>query len=242
MKNIFLGYDLFGESVYWNNLDNFSSVFIGGLSGTGKTYLSHKILQIFYHQQFKTYVISKKVYVDFKQDYINRIQPHTEKDKLTIFISEINTVLEKTKTEVEKSQFSHIKHLKNQPKIFILIDELWSLNDLEKPLKIEFENLCSLIIREGRYLGIYIAFLSQLSAKSETDIPIRQCSIIITGRTDSKQLSESLFSSDFAYSNPALQQQGTFIFWDRLSEPKVIKISEEIKGLKKWILKLLKKI
>lgn len=244
MKNIFLGYDLFGESVYWRDLDTFSSLLLAGLSGSGKTYLSNKIMENFHQQQFKIFAISDKVYVDFKNEYINKIDPHSEKEKLKKFIDEIKSILNKTKAEVEKSQFSHINYTNQQPKIFILVDELWSINKLDKTLRTEFEDLCELIIRQGRYLGLFILFISQVSSVAETNIPVRQCSIIITGRTDTKQLSESLFGTEVAYSNPALNKVGSFVFWDRRRNPIIIKVSKskEVKGFKKWLFKLLKKI
>lgn len=242
MKNIFLGYDLYGDSVYWKDLDIFSSVLISGLSGSGKSFLSHKIIDAFHKRQFKIYAISDKVYVDFKVDYIHKIDPHAETEKLKAFITEISSILAKTKALVEKSAFSHVNQTCKPPKVFILVDELWSLNNLDKALRTDFENCCQLIIRQGRYLGLFVLFINQVSSVSESAIPVRQCSIIITGRTDTKQLSESLFGTDVAYSNPALSQQGSFLFWDRKSKPKVIKIRNEIKGLKKWILKLLNRI
>ena len=85
MKNIFLGYDLFNQSVYWKDLDIYSSVLIAGLSGSGKSYLSQKIIDVFNRQQFKIYAISDKVYVDFKQDFIQKIDPHADIEKLKFF-------------------------------------------------------------------------------------------------------------------------------------------------------------
>lgn len=242
MKDIFLGYDLFGEKVYWKDLDTYSSVLIAGLSGSGKSFLSQKIIEAFYEYQFKIYAISDKVYVDFKADYIHKIEPHTEKDKLKSFIEDVKGILSTTKAVVEKSSFSHIRYTNKSPRLFILIDELWSLNSLDKALRNDFESLCELIIRQGRYLGIFILFVTQISSVSETAIPIRQCSIILTGRTDTKQLSESLFGSDIGYANHALNQPGCFVFWNRKDKPKIIRISNELKGLRRWILKLLNKI
>lgn len=244
MKNIFLGYDLNKNPIYWGSLDIYSSMLLAGLSGSGKSFITDLIIKDAIKKRFKVFCISEKVYVDFKQSNITRINPLIETAKLNDFITLVENELLILKGKVEASQFSHISKTESESRTLVIVDELWAIAKIEKTLKVRFENLCEKIIRQGRYLGLYILFISQSSSTDESDIPIRQCSIILSGKTPTKQLSESICGSDILYSNPALKNQGVFIFWNRHDKPKIIivPINGQAKGIKKWIYKLLNKI
>lgn len=244
MKDILLGRDFFGKKVYWKDLHSMNSVLLAGLSGSGKSFLTNFIIEQFLSEAYRVVVISDKAKVDFKNPAVEKIDPLKDSEVLADFIQSTEKLMNMIKNEVENSPYSHSRFLSKKNRLLIVVDELWSINKLEKNLKISFEDLCELIIRQGRYLSIFIIFATQISSVSESAIPIRQCSLIITGKTDTKQLSESLFGTDIAYSSDFLRQ-GIFLMWDRLSPPKFIRAGESLSKFsiyRKWISKLLKKI
>lgn len=244
-KSIVLGKDLFQREVLWEQLESNTSVLISGLSGSGKSYLTNELIELFLKDQFDIVVISDKAKVDFKQANIKKINPLADKTQLEELIYDLENRISKLKLQIEQSEKSHAVQIDNPLKTIIIFDELWTINHLDKQLKEKVEFFAEILIRQSRYLGVFIIFVTQISSVSETNIPIRQCSIILTGKTDTKQLSESLFGSDIAYDNPALKT-GSFVFWNRLKSPKIIKINK-LRVLKKsiyklWISKLLKLI
>lgn len=244
MKDVLLGKDLFGKKVYWKNLDAMNSLLLTGLSGSGKSYLTDFIIEQFLAHNYRVVVVSDKAKVDFKNPAVNKIDTLKDTELLDDFIQETEDLMLTIKQKVEESPHSHSRFLKRENRLLIVVDELWSVNKLEKSLKKRFEDFCELVIRQGRYLSIYIIFATQISSVSESGIPIRQCSLIITGKTDTRQLSESLFGTDIAYSSDFLRQ-GVFLMWDRLSAPKFIRAGNPLSKFsiyRIWILKLLKKI
>lgn len=243
MKKVFIGLDFFNRKVFWN-LNSHNSVFVGGLSGSGKSFLINWIINCFLSWNYRVIIISEKARVDFKDSRTTRINMIEESNRIDPLIDEITALMISIKRRVENSPLSFLQTSAENEKILIVIDELWEVNRLEKNLKIKFEHFCESLIRQARYMNtIQIVFASQISRVSETSIPIRQCSLIISGKTDTKELSESLFSSDLAYSSDFLKR-GLLLFWDRETKPKFIKIVKEPKKFSiyfVWILKFLMK-
>lgn len=245
MKDIYIGIDLFGEKVFWKDLHANSSVLIAGLSGSGKSFLTKMIMDQFLHHNFKVTVISDKAKVDFKAPDILKIDTLEDQEQLADFIEKTEAFMRSRKILIEDSKHSHGRFLLCPQRILIVVDELWSINKLPKELKKKFEDFLEVVIRQGRYLEVYILFVTQISSVAETAIPIRQCSLILTGKTDTKQLSESLFSSDIAYSSDFLRQ-GMFVIWDRVSPPKFVRVAQkevfQFSIYWAWVFKQLKKI
>ena len=251
MKSVFFGYDLFGREAAWTDLQSKNSLLIGGLSGSGKSYLTQKISEQFLDEGFRVIVISDKARVDFKSERMEKIDTIEEMDRLSELIDDVLLKMRETKRLIEDSQFSHALHIQASLKILIIVDELSSIAEIDhvdKNLRRKFEQFCSRITRQGRYLGVFIIYATQIASVSETNLPIRQSSIIITGKTDTKQLSESLFGTDVAYSSDFLGQ-GIFVMWDRMSAPKFVRIQERKRSpyiyfsiYIAWTLKLLRRI
>jgi len=234
---IYLARDLNNENQYWK-IENKNSIFISGLSGNGKSFFVNNIIEDFRKNEFDIVVISDKAKVDYKQQDIQKINTLEDTELLKEFIERTNSLIKKLKTEVENSKYSHIKHLNEKSNLLIVLDELWSISKLDKDLRKQFTDVIELVIRQGRYIGLYIVLCSQIGKITETEIPIRQASVLIIGKTDTKELSESLMGTDLAYSSPL--KQGMFFYWDRESKPKIIKVVPEkisiFKRIKKWII------
>lgn len=221
-----------------------NSLLLAGLSGSGKSYLTNFIAEQFSAEGYRVVVISDKAKVDFKNPSLEKIDPLKDTEVLTSFIQDTEGLMNRIKSDVEDSPYTHSRFLSGKNRLLVVVDELWSIDKLEKNLKKSFEDLCELIIRQGRYLSIFIIFATQISSVSESNIPIRQCSLIITGKTDTRQLSESLFGTDVAYSSDFLRQ-GIFLMWDRLSPPRFIRAGKPLSKFsiyREWTLKLLRKI
>jgi len=234
---IYIGRNLKNENVYWDTF-NRNFLYIASLSGGGKSYLASEILNQFLDQNYKLYIISDKARVDYKRPEPIKISPHEEIEKLKDFIHEVSELMSSLKTEVENSEFTHINNTGKSLKIAILLDELWSTNNLPKELKTSFNDLIELIIRQGRYLNICLICLSQTFKTTETAIPIKHASVVVLGRTDTKEASLSVMDSDIGYSSPL--KPGQFIYWQRGLKPFVITVRPEKKSLFKVLWNLLK--
>lgn len=101
MNRIYLGVDFFAKKIFWEDLQSNNSVLIGGLSRSGKSYLTSHILDQFAEQKFRVIVVSDKSKVDFKSSEIEKIDPLAEKQGLEEFI-----------TEMENSWFKRSEKLK----------------------------------------------------------------------------------------------------------------------------------
>lgn len=236
MKKVYIGQNLKKENVYWELL-NSNSLYLSGLSGTGKSYLANNIISQFLKNGYEVIIISSKAKVDFKQD-VQRIRPREDLQELKEFIIKMNSLILSSKTEVEDSKYSHLAEIREQ-KVFIVLDELWEFEKLDKEIKKDFNDLIELFIRQTRYLSINVMMLSQTAKTSETSIPIRQSKNLVIGKTDTAEASSSLLDSDIAYKAPL--KMGQFIFWNRKNKPEIISVIPEKISLFKRIWKLLLK-
>lgn len=234
---IYIGRNLKNENVYWETL-NRNFLYIASLSGGGKSYLASEILDQFINENYRVYIISDKARVDYKTIEPIKISPHEETEKLKEFIREISELMTNLKLEVEKSRFTHINKTGASIKIAIFLDELWSTDKLPKELRTSFNDLIELIIRQGRYLNICLICLSQTFKTTETSIPIKHASVVVLGRTDTREASLSVMDSDIGYSSPL--KPGQFIYWQRGIKPFVITVKPEKKSLFGIIWNLLK--
>ena len=233
---VYLSRDLKDRNVYWET-ENHNSFSIMALSGNGKSFLVNNIISIFKQKKYKIVIISDKAKVDYKDKETTRINPLEDHQELEDFIEETHALFKELKTEVENSEYSHIKHLKKKANLIIILDELWSIQKLEKEIRKKLVDLIELIIRQGRFLDLFLIMASQIGKVSETDIPIRQASIMVLGKTDTRELSESLIGDSSCYDTPL--KQGMFFYWDRQNRPKIIRVVPEkislIKRIMRWI-------
>lgn len=223
---IYLGQDLHKENTYWP-LRNKNSLALTGLSGNGKSYLLGQMIEQFERLGFDITVISDKVLVDFKQPYLKKIDPLNNLEKLEQFVDQTAKEFKLRKELVENSQYTHIQDVDSslKPQLLIL-DETWALAFIDdKEIRKNFFNLIELLIRQGRFLNMFLIVCTQVGKVSETEISLRQCSILITGKTDTAEMSKSLLGNDDAYSVPL--KTGMFIYFDRGSKPKIIKVVPE---------------
>lgn len=234
---IYIGQNLKDENIYWETF-NRNFLYIASLSGGGKSYLASQVLDQLLLCDFKVYIISDKARVDYKRTEPIKISPHEEIEKLKEFINEISELMSVLKHQVEKSEYTHISKTGKSLKIAILLDELWSTDKLPKDVRASFNDLIEIIIRQGRYLDICLICLSQTFKTTETAIPIKHASVVILGRTDTKEASFSVMDSDIGYSSPL--KPGQFIFWQRGLKPFVITVKPEKKSLFKVLWNLLK--
>lgn len=234
---IYVGRNLKNENVYWDTL-NRNFLYIASLSGGGKSYLASEILNQFLAENYRVYIISDKARVDYKRSEPIKISPHEDAEKLKGFIQEISELMSNLKREVENSNFTHISQTGKSFKIAIFLDELWSTDKLPKDLRASFNDLIELIIRQGRYLNICLICLSQTFKSTESAIPIKHASVVVLGRTDTREASLSVMDSDIGYSSPL--KPGQFIYWLRGKKPIVITVKPEKRSLLKVLWNLLK--
>jgi DNA helicase HerA-like ATPase len=223
---IYIGRNLKNQNIYWNT-KNRNFLYIAALSGGGKSYLANQIIDQFILKKYKVYIISEKARVDYKQDVI-KVSPLDEHEALRKFISEIQEIINNLKVIVENSKFSHINETNKNVKLVVILDELWSTDKLPKDLKADFNNLIELIIRQGRYLNLLLIGISQTFKANETDIPIKQASVIIIGKTDTKEASLSVLDNTLGYTAPL--RTGQFIYWQRGDHPVIVSIKPEFKS------------
>lgn len=243
MNKIFLGVDLFKKELCWDYTRH-NSAFIGGLSGSGKSFLISRIIEQFLELDYRIIIISEKARVDFKDPRIERINTLEEIDRIQEVIEDISEIMTSIKRRVENSPHSANEEPLPSEKILLVVDELWATDLLPKELN--FNVFCDNLIRTARYMkSIQVIFASQISRVAESKISLRQSSIIISGKTDTRELSQSLFGTDIAYSSDFLKR-GVLLFWDRESNPKILKVVKRPFRfsiyLRRWILKLLTKI
>lgn len=236
MKKVYLAQDLRGRNIYWE-LENQNSLYISGLSGSGKSFLANNIINFFIKANYEVYIISDKARVDFKQNVL-KIRPKEDFDELLKFIEQMKAVEAESRKLVEDSEHTHINKIKEQ-KILIVLDEMWAFEKLRKEVKNDFIDLIEKLIRQGRYVSINLLMLSQSAKVSETAIPIRQAKVMIIGKTSTGEESKSLIDSEISYKAPL--KSGQFIFWDRKNKPKIISVIPERISLFKKIWKFLSK-
>lgn len=234
---IYVGRNLKDENIYWDTF-NRNFLYIASLSGGGKSYLASEILNQFLAENYQVYIISDKARVDYKRTEPIKISPHEEMERLKEFIQKTSNLMTNLKIEVENSEFTHISNTGKSLKIAIFLDELWSTDKLPKDLRASFNDLIELIIRQGRYLNICLICLSQTFKSTESAIPIKHASVVVLGRTDTREASLSVMDSDIGYSSPL--KPGQFIYWLRGKKPIVITVKPEKRSLLKVLWNLLK--
>lgn len=218
IDNTFIGYEVFSRQDVYLNFKETNSAYIAGLSGTGKSYLINLIIKDYLNKKLKVIILSEKAHVDYKNE--TKKIDFTDDKELEETIKYLNDEFNSRKKEVESTNLT--KTSKNP--ILIILDEAWSVKK-NKP----FNELINKIIRMGRFTRINIIIASQSISTSESEFNHRMVGIIIMSRSETMQISESVFGTGIAYTTPL--KRGQFIYWNRKTQPKIIKITDNKRNL-----------
>lgn len=228
---IVLGADLLtGSLEHLDYKDYEHSLFLSGLPNSGKSFSANSILGQFLDSGFKVYIVSSKAKVDFKDPRIEkRIVPNVEKpeqnQELITFIDEQYEILRKKKTRVENSNFTNLKHIETEKTVY-LFDEMWAFAKLEKQVQQKVLTFVEFLIRESRYLNSILLMSSQSLRSSEIPVPFKMVSVILSGKTDTAESSESVFNSRIAFDTPL--KAGELILKRAGREPKLIRVFSKV--------------
>lgn len=219
---------LTGEIELLNHTKDEHSLFLSGIPNSGKSYSANSILDQVLTNGFTVYVISSKAKIDFKDPRIQkRIVPSVDdqNQELLAFIDEQSVFFKEKKRLVEESQFTNLKHLETEKRVF-LFDEMWLLTKLEKNAQAKILNFIEFLIREARYLNTIIILASQSPRSNEIPVPFKMCSVLMSGRLDTGESSEAVFGSKIAFETPL--KSGELILKRAGHEPKLVRVFAKV--------------
>jgi energy-coupling factor transporter ATP-binding protein EcfA2 len=161
------------KKIFKININEYSEIFIAGLSGSGKSVLAKNILLHCKKHEIQNYTLTSKIF-DFS-NYENIIDTSENLNDSIIAIKEIEEEYFKRKNILIENKKTHIKEIGMKP-IFLIIDEAHHI--LRKTKNLDQNVMIDKIekfIRQGRALGIITVPISQHAQKSELDINKRRC-------------------------------------------------------------------
>lgn len=173
-----LGYDNNGEEVTWN-CSRFGNIFIGGLSGSGKTVLESTVLkQVLALDEWDVaYIDLKKVDSVRYTGSIEGSWISTDLDSALTILKNLAKTVDSRLGQINLENVATFEYLKaKESPTLLVIDELYPLlsNKEDSPIKIEIGRLLEFVIINGVRAGVYVMAATQKPEDENISISMRQ--------------------------------------------------------------------